>query len=159
MLSLPAAKDLIERLAQLYGVGKARAMRQVDHESGAYKVSGYAALPSVTEASRSRQTLSVNGRWVRAESLTKGIDDAYRATVPAGRYPPVALCVEVDPHQVDVNVHPTKQLVRFSEEKEVRLAISEAVRNAIEGTDETAPDQDGAHHRLRNLGLLLTYGQ
>ncbi len=143
VLSLPAAKDLLERLAQLYGVGKARAMQQVDHESGAYKVSGYAALPSVTEASRSRQTLSVNGRWVRAEILTKGIDDAYRATVPAGRYPPVALCVEVDPHQVDVNVHPTKQLVRFSEEKEVRLAISEAVRNAIQGTGETSPDQDG----------------
>ena len=143
VLSLPAAKDLLERLAQLYGVGKARAMQQVDHESGAYKVTGFAALPSVTEASRSRQTLSVNGRWVRAESLTKGIDDAYRATVPAGRYPPVALCVKVDPHQVDVNVHPTKQLVRFSEEKEVRLAISEAVRNAIQGTDETAPDQNG----------------
>lgn len=143
VLSLPAAKDLLERLAQLYGVGKARAMQQVEYESGAYKVTGYAALPSVTEASRSRQTLSVNGRWVRAESLTKGIDDAYRATVPAGRYPPVALCVEVDPHQVDANVHPTKQLVRFSEEKEVRLAISEAVRNAIQGTGETAPDQDG----------------
>ena len=118
-------------------------MRQVDHETGAYKVTGYAALPSITEASRSRQTLSVNGRWVRAEALTKGIDDAYRATVPAGRYPPVALCVAVDSHQVDVNVHPTKQLVRFSEEKEVRLAISEAVRNAIQGTGETAPDQDG----------------
>src|SRR5918994_1410398 len=143
VLSLPAAKDLLERLAQLYGVGKARAMQQVDHESGAYKVSGYAALPSVTEASRSRQTLSVNGRWVRAESLTKGIDDAYQATVAAGRYPPVALCVEVDPHQVDINVHPTKQLVRFSEEKEVRQAISEAVRNAIQGTGETSPDQDG----------------
>jgi DNA mismatch repair protein MutL len=149
LLSLPAAKDLLERLAQLYGVGKARAMRHVDYESGAFKVSGYAALPSITEASRSRQTLSVNGRWVRAESLTKGIDDAYRATVAAGRYPPVALCVEVDPRQVDVNVHPTKQLVRFSDEKEVRLAISEAVRNAIQG----------AEHRVRNLlSHLLTPG-
>jgi DNA mismatch repair protein MutL len=142
VLSLPAAKDLIERLAQLYGVGKARAMRRVDHESGAFKVSGYAALPSVTEGSRSRQTVSVNGRWVRAEGLTKGIDDAYRATVPAGRYPPVALCVEVDPHQVDVNVHPTKQLVRFSDEKGVRQAISEAVRNAIGGTNDPTPDQE-----------------
>jgi DNA mismatch repair protein MutL len=143
VLSLPAAKDLIERLAQLYGVGKARAMRRVDRESGAFKVTGYAALPSITEASRLRQSISVNGRWVRADSLTKGIDDAYRATVPAGRYPPVALCVEVDPRQVDVNVHPTKQLVRFSDEKEVRLAISEAVRNAIQRTGDTGPDQDG----------------
>src|SRR5829696_9607709 len=86
LLALPAAKDLIERLAQLYGVGKAKTMRQVAYESGAYKVTGYAALPSVTEGSRSRQTVSVNGRWVRADALTKGIDDAYRATVPAGRY-------------------------------------------------------------------------
>src|SRR3712207_1888805 len=143
LLSLPAARDLMERLAQLYGVGKARAMRRVDYESGAFKVTGYAALPSITEASRSRQTISVNGRWVRAESLTKGIDDAYRATVPAGRYPPVALCVEVDPHQVDVNVHPTKQLVRFSDEKEIRLAISEAVRTAIQATGDPGPGQDG----------------
>ena len=120
LLSLPAAKDLLERLAQLYGVGKARAMRRVEHEAGAFLVSGYAALPSVTEGSRSSQTISVNGRWVRAEGLTKGIDDAYRGTVPAGRYPPVALSVEVDLRKVDVNVHPTKQLVRFSDEREAR---------------------------------------
>jgi DNA mismatch repair protein MutL len=85
----------------------------------------------------------VNGRWVRAEGLTKGIDDAYRATVASGRYPSVALLVEVDPHQVDVNVHPTKQLVGFSDEKEVRLAISEALRNAIGGTGDPTPDQEG----------------
>jgi DNA mismatch repair protein MutL len=159
LLSLPAARDLIERLAQLYGVGRARAMRRVDYEAGAYKVSGYAALPSITEASRSRQTLSVIGRWVRAEGLTRGIDDAYRATVAAGRYPPVALCVEVDPRQVDVNVHPTKQLVRFSDEKEVRLAISEAVRKAIQGTGDLGPDQGCSQRRLRHLGSLLTSGR
>src|ERR687897_495796 len=155
VLSLPAAKDLIERLAQLYGVGKARAMRRVEYESDVFKVTGYAALPSITEASRSRQTVSVNGRWVRAESLTKGIDDAYRATVPAGRYPPVALCVEVDPHQVDVNVHPTKQLVRFSDEKEVRQAISEALRNAIGGAGDPAPAQEGPNTRSETPGATL----
>ena len=143
VLSLAAAKDLIERLAQLYGVGKARAMRPVDHESGAFKVSGYAALPSLTEPSRSGQTISINGRWVRAEGLTKGIDDAYRGTVPAGRYPTVALCVEVDPRQVDVNVHPTKQLVRFSDEREARLAVSKAISHAIQGAGVPGPDQEG----------------
>jgi DNA mismatch repair protein MutL len=152
LLSLPAAKDLIERLAQLYGVGKARAMQRVEYEARGYKVSGYAALPSITEGSRSRQTVSVNGRWVRAEGLTKGIDDAYRATVPAGRYPPVALRVDVDPHRVDVNVHPTKQLVRFSDEKEVRLAVSEAVRSAIQGTENYASDQDGRSMRSDTSG-------
>ena len=131
-LSLPAARDLLERLAQVYGVAKARAMRRVEHESGPFEVSGYAALPSMTEGSRASQTVAVNSRWVRAETLTRGVDDAYRGTLPSGRYPPVALRVEVDPRRVDVNVHPTKQLVRFSEERAARAAVATAIREAIE---------------------------
>ena len=133
-LSVPVGQkgDLLERLAQVHGVAKARSMRRVDYESGAFKVSGYAALPSLTEGSRARQTISVNGRWVRAENLTRGIDDAYRSTLPSGRYPPVALEVGVDPRRVDVNVHPTKQVVRFSEERAARAAVAAAVREAIE---------------------------
>jgi DNA mismatch repair protein MutL len=131
-LSLPAAGDLLERLAQILGVAKARAMRKVEYESGAFAISGYAALPSLTEGSRTHQTISVNGRFVKAENLHRGLDDAYRATVPSGRYPPVALEIEVDPRRVDVNVHPTKQVVRFSEERAARDAIAAAVRTAIE---------------------------
>jgi DNA mismatch repair protein MutL len=131
-LSLPHAKDLLERLAQVHGVARARAMRPIEYESGAFGISGYAALPSVTEGSRASQTVAVNDRWVRAENLTRGIDDAYRATLPSGRYPPVALRIDVDPRRVDVNVHPTKQIVRFSEERAARAAIAAAVREAIE---------------------------
>ena len=131
-LSLPATRDLLERLAQIHGVAKARAMRPVEYESGAFEISGYAALPSVTERSRASQTVAVNGRWVRVENLARGIDDAYRATLPSGRYPPVAIRIEVDPRRVDVNVHPTKQIVRFSEEQAARAAVAAAIREAIE---------------------------
>ncbi|WP_273844942.1 DNA mismatch repair endonuclease MutL [Rubrobacter calidifluminis] len=132
-LSLPAAKDLLERLAQIHGVARARAFREVSYESGAFRIKGYAALPSVHTSSRNAsQTVSVNGRWVRSENLNRGLDDAYRATVPAGRYPPVALLIEVDPKRVDVNVHPAKQIVRFSDERAAREAVTAAVRLAIE---------------------------
>lgn len=133
-LSLPASPtgELMERLAQVMGIARARAMRRVEYEAGPFRVTGYAALPSLTEGSRVRQTVSVNGRWVRAESLTRGLDDAYRATLPSGRYPPVAVRVEVDPARVDVNVHPTKQVVRFSEEGAARAAVAAAVKEAIE---------------------------
>ena len=131
-LSLPGAKDLRERIAQIVGVAKARALRKVEYESGAFEISGYAALPSLTESSRAHQTISVNGRFVRADNLHRGLDDAYRATLPSGRYPPVALEVTVDPRRVDVNVHPTKQIVRFSEERAARGAVAAAVRSAIE---------------------------
>jgi len=131
-LSLPEAGGLLERLAQIHGVAKARALREVAYESGAFKISGYAALPSLTEGGRSCQTISVNGRFVRADNLHRGLDNAYRATVPSGRYPPVAVEITADPRRVDVNVHPTKQVVRFSEERAAREALTAAVRGAIE---------------------------
>lgn len=94
----------------------------------------------------------MNGRWVRAEGLIKGLDEAYRATVPGGRYPPVALSVDVDPQQVDVNVHPAKQLVRFSDEHAARQAVAEAVRRAIQGDSYVEPDSD---HRTQDASGLV----
>ena len=138
-LSLPEAGALLERLAQILGVAKARALRRVEYESGAFGVSGYAALPSLTEGGRAHQTISVNGRFVRAENLHRGLDDAYRATVPSGRYPPVAVEITADPRRVDVNVHPTKQVVRFSEERAAREAVAAAVRGAIEWRPPAPP--------------------
>jgi len=137
LLSLPKAKDLRERLARLYGVGKARTFRRVNHEHGPFRLTGYAALPSLTYTSRSAcQTVSVNGRWATAESFNRGLDDAYRGTVAAGRYPPVALQIAVDPRAVDVNIHPTKQLVRFSDERAAKQAIADAVKLAIEWREQ-----------------------
>src|SRR5215204_5613714 len=146
-LSLPEAGALLERLAQILGVAKARALRKVEYESGPFGVSGYAALPSLTEGSRAHQTISVNGRFVRAENLHRGLDDAYRATVPSGRYPPVALEITADPRRVDVNVHPTKQVVRFSEERAAREAVASAVRDAIEWRTQAPPQAPRAPER------------
>ena len=146
-LSLPGSGGLLERLAQILGVARARALRRVEYESGAFKISGYAALPSLTEGSRAHQTISVNGRFVRAENLHRGLDDAYRATVPSGRYPPVAVEISADPRRVDVNVHPTKQVVRFSEERVAREALAAAVRNAIEWRPPSAPSSPRAAER------------
>ncbi|MBA2619410.1 MAG: DNA mismatch repair endonuclease MutL [Rubrobacter sp.] len=140
LLSLPAATDLRERLARLYGVGEARAFRRVEHEHGPFRLAGYAAPPSLTRTSRSScQTVSVNGRWASAEGFNRGLDDAYRGTVAAGRYPPVALRIEVDPRAVDVNVHPTKRLVRFSDEGAARRAVADAVKLAIEWREQRPP--------------------
>jgi DNA mismatch repair protein MutL len=146
-LSLPEAGDLLERLAQILGVAKARALRRVEYESGAFAVSGYAALPSLTEGSRAHQTISVNGRFVRADNLHRGLDDAYRATVPSGRYPPVAVEITADPRRVDVNVHPTKQVVRFSEERAAREAVAAAVRGTIEWRPQAPPSAPRAAER------------
>ena len=157
-LSLPGSAGLLERLAQILGVGRARALRRVEYESGAFGISGYAALPSLTEGSRAHQTVSVNGRFVRAENLHRGLDDAYRSTVPSGRYPPVAIQISVDPRRVDVNVHPTKQIVRFSEERAAREALAAAVRGAIEWRPPSAPSAPRAAERTFTQDRFVTPG-
>ncbi|MGH3147987.1 MAG: DNA mismatch repair endonuclease MutL, partial [Rubrobacter sp.] len=146
-LSLPESSGLLERLAQILGVARARALRRVEYDAGAFKISGYAALPSLTESSRAHQTISVNGRFVRAENLHRGLDDAYRSTVPSGRYPPAAIEVSADPRRVDVNVHPTKQVVRFSEERAARETLAAAVRSAVEWRPQAPPSTPRASER------------
>jgi DNA mismatch repair protein MutL len=87
------------------------------------------------------QTVSVNGRWVRGTALTRAIDDAYRGTLPAGRYSPVVLMIEIDQRKIDVNVHPTKQVVRFSDEPGVRRAVADAISLAIGSIQQPEPEQ------------------
>jgi len=146
-LSLPKAKDLKERLAGIYGVQNVKAFKEVAHESFPYRITGYVALPSLTYTNRySCQTVSVNGRWIRGSSITKAIDDAYRGTLPAGRYPPVVLSIEIDQRKVDVNVHPTKQIVRFSDDTGVRRAVTDAISLAtgsIKGSKGSGPAAGG----------------
>lgn len=147
-LSLVPAASLEERLAGIYGIRNVKTFRAIEHESFPYKVTGYAALPSLVYTNRySVQTVSVNGRWVRGSSISRAIDDAYRGTLPSGRYPPVVLSIEIDQRKVDVNVHPTKQVVRFSDDAGVRRAVADAVTIAIgaakdPGKAESASAQD-----------------
>jgi DNA mismatch repair protein MutL len=104
--------------------------------------------------------VAVNGRWVRADNLTRGIDDAYRATLPAGRYPPVARRINVDPRRVDVNVHPTKQIVRFSEERAARAAVATSIREAIEWRPPpppAAPRPAQRPHEQESFSSLRTH--
>lgn len=126
----PPAKDLIERVAAVYGLGVAKEMLKVSWEDHGVSIQGYASKPHV---SRSRQSIHiiVNGRDVSHRSLNRAVVDGYGTLIPKGRYPVAVLWVDVAPDRVDVNVHPAKTEVRFEEELKVEGAIIEAVRKAL----------------------------
>lgn len=92
-----------------------------------------------TAATYTCQTVSVNDRWVRGSNLMRVLDEGYRGTVASGHFPPVVISVEVDPRKVDVNVHPTKQLVRFSDERGVRRTNVDAIALAIQYSQAPSP--------------------
>lgn len=131
ILHCPGSDSVLNTVAAVFGAEVAREMLPVEWEGPGIRVTGFAARPTCTRPTRSGQLFFVNGRFVRGRVLTHALDEAYRATMPAGRFPLAVLRLEIDPRSVDVNVHPTKSEVRFLREWEVHRAIHEAVRAAL----------------------------
>ncbi|WP_089853087.1 DNA mismatch repair endonuclease MutL [Halolactibacillus miurensis] len=123
--------DLLQIIAQIYGVNVAKKMINIEHKTLDYTISGYIAKPEVTRSGRQYLSTLVNGRFVRSVILNKAILSGYHTLLPIGRHPIVVLQIEMDPILVDVNVHPTKLDVRFSKEKELFIAIETAIKNAF----------------------------
>ena len=104
-------------------------------------ISGYASLPSFSRANRNNIDLFINHRYVEDRSLTFAVVQAYHTLLPGGRSPVAVIMVEIEPSQVDVNVHPQKTQVRFYEERRVFSAIQKAVRRAVMA-NAAIPDMD-----------------
>lgn len=133
-------------LIKVFGLDTAQQMLALDSRSEdsllpgtAVLVDGYIGTPSQHRASRDYQLLFVNRRWVQDRSLSFAVEEAYRTLVPSGRYPIAVLRIQLDPQEVDVNVHPTKREVRFREPRAVFAAVQRAVRSLILGQAPIAP--------------------
>ncbi|TDL34973.1 DNA mismatch repair endonuclease MutL [Jeotgalibacillus sp. S-D1] len=120
--------DARQVLAAIYGMHTAKKMVPFNKESLDFEVEGYAALPEITRASRNYISILINGRYIRNYSITRAIQAGYHTLLPIGRYPIVLLSIKMDPVLVDVNVHPSKQEVRFSKEQELTEIITEAIK-------------------------------
>jgi DNA mismatch repair protein MutL len=95
------------------------------------RVSGYVGAPAMHRSHRGYITLFVNRRWFQDTSIAYAVIQAYHTLLPTGRYPVAVIFVEIDPAEVDVNVHPTKAEVRFRESGAVFGAVQRAVRRAL----------------------------
>jgi DNA mismatch repair protein MutL len=139
MLHSPGSAELLNVVAAVCGKEVARELVPALWERAGLRVRGLVSRPTFTRPTRSGQSFFVNGRYVRSRSLTHALDEAYRATMHAGRYPFAVLAIDLDPSLVDVNVHPTKAEVRFLREWELHRAVHEAVRNALGVEADPAP--------------------
>jgi DNA mismatch repair protein MutL len=99
--------------------------------SPALVVSGYIGAPAMHRSHRGYITLFVNRRWFQDTSIAYAVIQAYHTLLPMGRYPVAVIFVEIDPAEVDVNVHPTKAEVRFRESSAVFGAVQRAVRRVL----------------------------
>ncbi|MDC3425812.1 DNA mismatch repair endonuclease MutL [Aquibacillus sp. 3ASR75-11] len=123
--------DLLQIIAQVYGMSVAKKMIAVSHETLDFNIKGYIAKPEITRASRNYISTIINGRFVRSIPLNKAITNGYHTLLPIGRQPLVILSIEMDPILLDVNVHPAKLEVRFSKEKELYEAVETTIKDAF----------------------------
>ncbi|HEV8218165.1 MAG TPA: DNA mismatch repair endonuclease MutL [Gemmatimonadaceae bacterium] len=135
VLVLPRSATLRDRLAAVYGAEFAARLLPVDDVSGMIHVAGLVERPADVGTATRRVFLSVNGRAVRDTGIVRAAEAAYRSTIPAGVRPTLFLDVVVGADMVDVNVHPAKAEVRFSDRWHTERVVEGAVRRAL-GTFE-----------------------
>jgi len=125
------SSDPRHALLAVFGRDVARELRTIDYTEGYLHITGYISPPHLTRPTRAMQSFFVNRRLVRHRVLSRALDDAFRTLTPEGRHPIAAIFLNVPPHSVDVNVHPTKAEVKFAHEGEVYHAVLNAVRQAL----------------------------
>lgn len=141
--------DLRQAIAGIYGLNTAKKMIAISNADLDFEVSGYVSLPELTRANRNYMTILINGRYIKNFLLNRAILDGYGSKLMVGRFPIVVIDIQIDPYLADVNVHPTKQEVRISKERELMALISTAI-------SESLKEQDLIPDALENLAKSST---
>ena len=127
--------NLRQAIAGIYGLTTAKKMIEISASDLDFEVSGYISLPELTRANRNYITILINGRYIKNFLLNRAILDGYGSKLMVGRFPIAVIDIRIDPYLADVNVHPTKQEVRISKERELMALISQAISASLKEQD------------------------
>ena len=131
LLNTDGSGNLLKVIKAIYGADIARKMIKVECSNDDYEVDGYISLPEVNRSNRNYISILVNGRVVRNTILNRVINDAYQGFKEESRYPIVVLNLTTDPSLVDVNIHPAKLDIKFSNFEDLQTMISEMIKEAL----------------------------
>ena len=127
--------DLKEVIYQIYGREVHKALIEVDYSEDDISIKGFIAKPEISRANKSQLIYFVNGRYVRDKHIIKAIEDAYADRMMQHKYPFAVLMIEIDTQSVDVNVHPSKMEIRFSDEAYIYEKVKKAIEVSLKNAD------------------------
>lgn len=127
--------DMKTVVFNIFGKDVSQNIVDLNFEYEEIEVTGVAGKPEIARSNRSNQLFYVNGRFIKDKTLSAATEEAYRTLVPQGKFCFCIVNVNMNPEMVDVNVHPAKLEVRFTDEGKVFKAVYHAVRNALLGND------------------------
>ncbi len=151
----PATRE--DRLKDLYGERQFETLVPVEESTDLVSLSGFLGKPDFARKSKPDQYLFLNGRFIVSRSINHAVFSGYEHLMEKGNFPFYALFLAIDPHRVDVNVHPSKMEVKFSDEQSIYRFVMAVVRRAI-GSGDSAPglsvstmESDPVRASLRHL--------
>ena len=134
-ISTNGSGNIKDAIYNIFGKEVANSLINVEYEYEYIKIKGVIGKPNICRSNRSNQIFYVNSRYVKDKTLSSAVEQAFKGTLPFGKFPFLVLNVELTPSKVDVNVHPAKLEVRFAEESLVFKAMYHAVKDSMINQD------------------------
>ncbi len=131
LFNTDGSNDLLKVINEVYGLGVSKKMIKISSSDDEYDIDGYISYPEITKSNRNHITTFVNGRLVKNYELIRAINDSYHTYKPEDKYPIVVLNINVDYSLVDVNIHPTKQDIKFGKIEELKDLVSTTIKEAL----------------------------
>lgn len=127
--------DLLSAAYSVIGNDFSKSLIPVSYALDGIEISGYISKPASCRATRGLQFFYLNGRYIKSKNIIAALEASYKNSIMVGKFPSCILNIKIEPSFVDVNVHPTKIEVRFSDEKKIFNAVYYACVNAVESKD------------------------
>ena len=120
-----------QRIVQILGSHYNAKLVTVQEQTDYLNITGFVGKPETAKKTRGDQYFFVNNRFIRSAYLNHAVMSAYQQMIPADSFPLYVLFIDLDPAQIDINVHPTKQEIKFEDEKIVYAFVQAAVKHAL----------------------------
>lgn len=153
VLKTTGQNNLLQAIKEVYSSDVTNNLKEVSRtdELSGLKISGFVSRPDFTRSSKKSYHLYINSRAVKCPVLQKAVDIAYKNLTAGNKYPFIVLDLEIPPHDVDVNVHPTKKEVRYKNPNQIFNFVYSAVQSGLSNYSSPKPASYSAQSNNENL--------
>lgn len=137
ILKTSGSGDLYKTIHEIFGLNTTKNMIKIHNENYDYVIDGYVSNLNISKSTKNNMITLVNGRVVSNTNVNRAIKDAYHRVLADNKYPIVIINIETDPTLVDVNIHPTKQDIKFSKLESLTDLVFTTIRDALNSSDNT----------------------
>lgn len=137
MIKTSGSNDIYKVIHEIFGLNVSKNMIKIEAENYDYIINGYISNLNLSKSNRNSMITLVNGRVVSNQSVNRTIKDAYHTVLAETKFPIVVINIETDPTLIDVNIHPTKQDIKFSKLESLNDLLFSTIRAAINEADNT----------------------